>query len=125
MQTNAKKRFNKSIIIVYHHRYCENTDNKLLISHLLELKDMYAKRYDKVIVYLFSQKFVFDSNSRKVEFFDNRGIREFIFYTMDEWTGENDDIFWASCDDDLIKVLIDDMKNVIRNHESGKIQGVR
>lgn len=100
----------KNIIMLYHHRLCEETDEELLVSHLIELADIYKSRNNDVHMYIFSQVIVSKENQRKVECIDNRGVNMYKFYTLNEWAGDNDDIFWARCDDDLLEEMIMNIK---------------
>lgn len=110
------KKNDKKLIILYHHRFCEYTNRDLLISHLLELKKLYENRYKEVIIYLFSQTIVTKPELRKVESYDMEGIKVYLFYTLNEWAGKNQDIFWARCDNDLIKEMIDDIKKITKKN---------
>ena len=100
----------KNIIMLYHHRLCSETDEELLISHLLELADIYKLRNNDVHIYTFSQVIVSEENQRKAECKIIRGVNVYKFYTLNEWVGNNNNIFWAKCDDDLLKEMITDIK---------------
>lgn len=58
---------NKNIVMLYHHRLCENTDEMLLIKHLKELSDIYKQRNNKVSIFCFTQTIVNDLSQRKVK----------------------------------------------------------
>ena len=100
----------KNIIILYHHRLCKETDEELLVSHLIELADIYKSRNNNVHMYIFSQVIVLEENQRKTECIISRGVNVYKFHTLSEWTGDNHDIFWARCDDDLLEEMIIDIK---------------
>jgi hypothetical protein len=59
---------------------------------------------------MFSQVIVSKENQRKVEHTVNRGVNVYKFYTLNEWAGDNQDIFWARCDEDLLTKMIVDIK---------------
>lgn len=105
---------NKNIVIVYHHRLCEETDESLLISHLAELADIYRARGNDVSVFMFGQVLVSEEKQRKAVRTVNRGIHVYKFHTLQEWAGENHDVFWARCDDDLLKTMVTDIKQKLR-----------
>lgn len=102
---------NKKIIMLYHHRFCTETDENLLVTHLSQFAELYEKRNNNVQIYCFSQVIVTDTSQRRVEHHSSFGIEIYKFFTLHEWAGNNEDIFWARCDDDLIKTMIDDMKH--------------
>ena len=102
---------NKNIIMLYHHRYCENTDIKLLISHLNELADIYRSRRNNVHIFLFTQIIVPEKKYRHVENYIEEGINIYNFYTTKIWAGDDENILWARCDDDLFNDMIIDIKS--------------
>ncbi len=98
---------NREINIFYHNRMNPDTNEEMLISHLNELKQIYEKRCKSVNVYMFTQVLVNLSEQRHVEHSIQHGIHVFKFHVFNEWAGDNQDIFWARCDDDLIETMID------------------
>lgn len=101
---------NKRIVMLYHHRKCDDTDMQLLIHHLSELSSIYESRNNKVRIYLYYQIIVMDQEQRHVEYYRERNVYVFKFYTLKEWAGENQDVFWARCDDDMLKTMIERIK---------------
>jgi len=82
---------------------------ELLIHHLQLLSEIYEARGNSVNVYLFYQVIASDENQRRVERLQNGNIYIYRFYTLEEWAGDNQDVFWARCDNDLLRVMIDDI----------------
>lgn len=101
---------NKNIIMLYHHRICADTDEALLISHLKELAELYKSRKNQVHVFLFSQVLVSREDQRKVEHCVDGGISLYRFYTLNAWEGDDENILWARCDNDLLEKMIVDIK---------------
>lgn len=101
---------NKEINIFYHNRYNEFTNEDMLIDHLLELKALYEKRGKTVNVFMFSQVIINNAEDRKVDYYQIKGINIYKFHVLNIWQGTDQDIFWAKCDDDLIKKMIDNIK---------------
>ena len=101
----------KQIVFLYHHRFCDSTDFILLIDHLNQLAEIYRARGNTVSIYLYMQHLIADSEDRRVEFHVEHGINCFTFYTRSEWSGDDPDILWARCDDDLLNVMIDHIKH--------------
>ena len=106
---------NKNILMVYHHRKCDQTDINLLIRHLTDLGQIYEARQNKVAIFAFYQIIVSDGAERKVEKYCVGNVHIYKFYTLNEWCGDNNDIFWAKCDDDLLKIMLDDIKKESQN----------
>ena len=101
---------NETLFILYHHRFCPNTNMDMLIRHLGQLKEIYQQRGNKVNLIMFTQKIISDPKDRKMLFQNINGIYVYTFYTLTEWGGRNHDIFYARCDDDLIEKMIESIK---------------
>lgn len=101
---------NKNIIMLYHHRYCQETDKKLLISHLKKLAEPYKSRNNKVNIFLFYQVLVPHETQRKVEKFVDGDISVYTFYTLNVWEGDDPNLLWARCDNDLLEEMIIDIR---------------
>ncbi len=101
---------NKNIVMLYHHRICEETDMSMLANHLAELSQLYRERKNNIHIFLFTQKLVSSETMRKVEHSVLNGIDCYVFYTMHAWAGDNDEYLWARCDDDLLETMIVDIK---------------
>ena len=104
---------NKNIIMVYHHRLCYDTDKKLLAEHLQEYIDIYKTRKNKVKIFAFTQSIVTDVRLRHLEKEQVGDIFFYTLYTLNKWEGDNQDIFWAYCDNDLINEMVKDIHNVM------------
>lgn len=96
----------KEYILFYHHRYNLKTIEPLLMNNLKELQDLYSfKRKAKVI--FFQQILIEEIENRRVEFNFKSGIHVCNFYTTTIWEGNDNNVLWAKCDDDLIALMID------------------
>ncbi len=102
---------NRNIIMLYHHRYCENTDLNLLISNLTQLAEIYKNRKNNVNIFLFTQIIVPEINDRYIENYIQNDINVYKFYTTKIWAGDDEEILWAKCDDDLLNSMIIDIKS--------------
>lgn len=118
-RANIERRVNRlkslkncSLYILYHHRYCPTTDMDLLVKNLGDIKDIYCNQCKKVYLICFTQCLVASKEERRVEKQFINGIYVYYFYTLNVWQGDNQDIFWARCDDDLIRKMIDDIKRL-------------
>lgn len=101
---------NKNIVFVYHNRYCKETDMNLIISYFEEIRQIYESRNNHVQIYIFTQKIVPTEGERHVECTKINGIKVYFMHTLNVWEGGNQEIFWARCDNDLLKVMIDDIR---------------
>lgn len=70
----------KNIVILYHHRFCKEMDEELLVSHMIELTELYKLRKKEVHVYLFFQEMVSEETLRKLEKKIVRGINVYKFF---------------------------------------------
>lgn len=105
---------NKNVVFVYHNRYCRETDMNLLVSYFEEVKRIYEARNNHVQIFIFTQEIVSSKDDRKVECKETECAKIYTFYTQNIWEGENKDIFFAKCDDDLLRVMIDDIRENIK-----------
>jgi len=104
---NLKKLIGKKkFVIFYHHRVNNATDKDLLIRHLCELREIYSTEKIKSEIICFTQKNISNFDERKVSYSREKEIHFFVFNTMNEWAGDDQEIFWARCDEDLIKEMV-------------------
>ena len=104
---NLKKLIGKKkFIIFYHHRINATTDKDLLLGHLCEISKIYSTKEIKSEIICFTQKIISDFEERSVSYSKMNGIHFFVFNTINEWGGDDQEIFWAKCDEDLIKEMI-------------------
>lgn len=104
---------NKNIVMLYHHRICEETDINLLTNHLQELSQIYRERQNDIHIFLFTQNIVSSDALRRVDHSIINGIDCYVFYTMHAWAGDNDEYLWATCDNDLLETMIIDIKKTL------------
>lgn len=97
---------NSKINIFYHHRFCNQTDRVKLLENLFELKKIYIHKANTVNIIMFTQVIVEQASERRVEHHHINGINIFVFYTLNIWGGDNQNIFWGICDDDLIAEML-------------------
>ena len=102
----------KKIIIFYHHRSTVTTDREKLFRDLLKIKEIYScnKHHSEVIC--FTQKIIKEPELRKVVYEIKNGVHYFEFHTLNEWAGDDQEIFWARCDEDLITKMIAQVKKL-------------
>lgn len=101
----------KNFIFLYHHRMNQYSNFVKLYDKADQFVKFYnQKNFDCQIV-IFSQQIIQDISARKlVHTKVNNHIHHFFFYTNEIWGGDNDDVFWALKDDDLIKEMISIVK---------------
>jgi Putative papain-like cysteine peptidase (DUF1796). len=104
---NLKKLIGKKkFVIFYHHRVNNATDKDLLIRHLCELREIYSTKKIKSEIICFTQRIINSFAERSVSYSKDDEIHFFVFNTMNEWSGDDQEIFWARCDEDLIKEMV-------------------
>lgn len=101
----------RELNIFYHSRRDPATDRAMLTAHLNELKRIYEERCGAVNVHMFTQIIIDDPKLRRMEHRMENGIHIYEFYVLNEWAGSDQEIFWARCDDDLIEMMIQDVRN--------------
>ena len=106
----------RHIVFLYHNRYCEKTDLGLLVSCFEEIKHIYEKRKNVVQIFIFAQRLVATKEERRVECKELNGMRIYTFYTNNIWEGADNEIFFARCDDDLIRVMVDDIRHYVKKN---------
>lgn len=116
VETLQKIKKTKQIIILYHHRINPTTNREKLFNDLLCLKQQYTHRKNTPEIVCFTQRIISDNNLRKLVYEIKNGIHYFEFHTLNEWTGDNQDIFWARCDEDLITEMISKIKKINRQN---------
>lgn len=102
----------KSFMILYHHRVDPQTNQERLLNDLNQLKEIYSSRNYRSEVICFTQRIINEADQRKVDYEIKNGIHYFVFHTLAEWAGGNDDLFWARTDEDLIKEMITKIKSL-------------
>ena len=104
----------RNVIMLYYHGLCAETDMRLLVSHIVQLEEIYRNRGNTVHAFVFSQVIVPDRRDRKMEKETVDGVHLYRFYTNREWSNGSDDndpdLFWAVCDDDLLAGMADDIR---------------
>ena len=74
---------------------------------------IYQKRGNEVDIIMFQQIIINNTQDRKVLHQFKNGIHIYNFYTLNEWKGDDPNIFWATCDNDLIDIMINSVKSLI------------
>lgn len=105
---------NRHVVMVYHHRLCDQTDLHALTADLAGLAEIYKKRGNAVDVFLFTQKLIPGTDERRVEKEIVNGIRVYRIYSLHEWMGSDREIFFAHCDNDLLKEMVDDIRDSLK-----------
>ncbi|HGS6273387.1 TPA: DUF1796 family putative cysteine peptidase [Klebsiella variicola subsp. variicola] len=97
----------KNYVFLYHHRSCENQDLNRIRENLIKFKEQYQINNKKCFVIFFYQTAICNRQKRGIYNISNsNNILEFQFVTERIWSGNDDDLFWARVDDDLIKIMI-------------------
>lgn len=104
-----------NFIFLYHHRHCDNQNLLLLKEKLKIFQKFYSTGGKKCFIIFFYQSLV-NENLRGLKLIGStEGIYEFKIDTQHEWAGENQDVFWARVDDDLIGKMLNTSYNHIKS----------
>jgi len=73
---------------------------------------LYSKNNINSEVILFKQVIIKSELNRKMNYSLYKNIHIFDFNTISIWEGDNPELLWAKCDDDLITKMIDKIKHL-------------
>lgn len=96
------------IVFLYHYRHSKNNSIDKIIPKFKEFLDYYPNANLCVM----HQTLCADNSERHIELRQCKKITLFEFYTLNIWAGENPEIFWARCDEDLIRMMIYCIKGI-------------
>lgn len=102
----------KRIIILYYHKATIASNMEMLTGDLRKLKGIYSNDKLNSEVVCFYQRRVTEASERCLLYSNKNHVHLFTFCTINPWGGENNDIFWATCDEDLISEMIDFIKRL-------------
>lgn len=107
--TSFSKR--KKIKFIYHYRYSDKRDLKLIVLKAEKFLSLYQNKGIKCEFIFFSQSIISKKKERSlIKIHDSNNVKGYIFKTLEIWGGDNQDIFWAKKDDDLITKMIKEIK---------------
>lgn len=109
-------RNSENIVFLYYHRKSPNSQITELRNKLSSLSDIYSGECNICKVVLFHQTLVLRKEDRGLKI-KNTGnnIIEFEFFTENLWEGNEPNIFWGRVDDDLISLMLKNIKIIIKN----------
>ncbi|QIO06365.1 DUF1796 family putative cysteine peptidase [Acinetobacter shaoyimingii] len=106
----------KNFIFLYHHRYTEKSNIDLLRQKLNTFREIFEKNNKHCHIILFYQHKISNIDERNLVLKNvDHKIIEFVFHTQYIWEGDDQDIFWARNDNDLIEDMIQKSKDIIFN----------
>ena len=100
----------KDITMLYHHRLCDKTNEKMMVNDLKKLAEIYENRGNRVRIYVITQTIIKSPLKRGVVVENFNNIKIYRIASFQEWRGDDPSIFWAMCDDDLIQQVINKLK---------------
>lgn len=95
-------------IFLYNYRINEDFNLYTLIQKCNQFLEFYQHSHLCVM----TQTLCTGKNERSIRIYHKGNITLFRYYTMQKWEGADSNIFWARCDDDLIKIMINYMKEL-------------
>jgi hypothetical protein len=103
-------RYVKDFVFFYHHRRTEKSNFDLLRKKLNDFRSFYSNGKARCAIVLFYQSIVHTDDQRRLEVNPiNPDLIEFVFHTKAVWAGDDDRIFWAHVDDDLITKMFEEV----------------
>lgn len=114
------KRMNEEIgqkhyVFLYHHRYTQKSNLDLLTRKLATFKQFFEQGGKRCFIILFYQEQVADARQRQLTLVNNHdGVLQFRLHTLHQWAGMDQAIFWARVDNDLIKKMLKQSRQIIR-----------
>jgi hypothetical protein len=104
----------KKFVFFYHHRINENSNLDLIFKKSFEFSKFYATKEYPCEIIIFCQKIITNKSERKTTYKKVKtNIHFFEMYTQQIWSGNDENIFWAKIDDDLVKKMIDTTLRII------------
>jgi len=108
MQSFAKS---KKLKFLYHYRNNENKNIKLLIEKAEKFLSYYQEKSIDCELIFFTQEIITTPDERSIiKIHDSNNTKGFVLKTLETWAGEDQDVFWAIKDDDLILKMINEIK---------------
>lgn len=106
----------RNICFLYYHRPSLTSNLEELTAKLNQFAQIYSNEKAESFVVLFTQKKLTSVVSQKrLEFLgQNKRVLTFLFHTHHLWEGNDQDIFWARIDDDLIALMFKEVFNKIK-----------
>ncbi len=102
----------KKFMIFYHHRLSPNTNMDALLQDLTTLKEGYSTSRIRSEAICFTQRIIQSKEDRKLSYSKRDGVHFFLFDTLSIWEGDDDNLLWARCDEDLITEMVDIVKKI-------------
>jgi hypothetical protein len=103
-----KLRGKKNFVMLYHHRTSPTSDLRKLKDKIKLLQAFFAGGRYRAVVVVFTQALVESMEERGVDLVSSSDdVFFFVFRTISEWAGDNQEVFWARQDDDLITEMWD------------------
>ena len=107
----------KNIVFFYHYRYNENMNLEKIINKMEILLNIYNSKQSKSLAVIFTQEIIKLMDRKSIEFLKAKdNILLFTFKTYEFWGGDDQDIFYARVDEDLIKAMMNQVKEYVEKN---------
>lgn len=101
----------KKLKFLYHYRNNDNRNIKLIVRKAEEFLSYYQERNIKCKFIFFTQEIISKKEERTLtKIHDSNNVKGFIFKTLEVWAGDDQDVFWARKDDDLLAKMMKEIK---------------
>ena len=106
----------RNVIFLYHHRFSENSNMEETRKKSQKLAVLFSSEGFSCTVILFYQKIISTKKERAlVQIKSYPSILEYELRTRYLWEGDNQRVFWAKNDNDLLKLMLDNAKQQFFN----------
>lgn len=104
----------KNYVFFYHYRLNNNMSKDKVFEKVAQFSSFYKLNGHKCFMIVFTQNIINDDNRRGIYYSKvSDTVHFFELSTLHNWQGDNQDIFWARVDDDLIQKMIAATKKII------------
>ncbi len=101
----------KKLKFIYHYRNNENMNTQLFVQKSEEFLKLYLERNINSELIFFTQEIVSTKEERAiVKIHDSKNIKGYVLKTLEAWEGNDQDVFWAKKDNDLLIKMIKEIK---------------
>jgi hypothetical protein len=108
----------KNYVFFYHYRLNDNVSLDKIIEKAEHFSSFYKLNKKRCSIVIFTQKLADTAIDRSISYKKaSLNVHIFVLTTLHSWEGDDQDIFWARVDDDLIKVMIDTSKEIITKNK--------
>lgn len=101
----------KKLNFLYHYRSNDDLDISKISIKAEEFLSLYQNKGISCNLIFFSQEIISEASQRSItKIYDAKNVKGYLLKTLELWAGDNEDVLWARKDDDLLAIMIEEMK---------------